>query len=321
YQDATGQLTNDAGQNLFLGKNGFGEIRRSLLKFDTSALPASALVVEARMQVSVLQSVMIDLAPTSLHRVTAAWTEGLTNAGNPGGQGIQATTGDTTWIYREYTSVRWTNPGGDFDPTPLATAGISFTGTFSIGPSATMNAEVQSWLAGNPNHGFLLRTDELTVQDARRIGSRQNANANLRPRLVVTYVPAGGKDDKGTGCTGSTGLALRQTIAGTPLRGTTCSLNVTQGPSLQPTVTMLDFRLATSTVPLVPGCPYELESLPFDNFGIQPLDANGAASYSLPIPNAAYLLGFSLAFQSAALDPTFPPHQLVVSNGSLMVIG
>ncbi|MEQ1634649.1 MAG: hypothetical protein ABL997_19885, partial [Planctomycetota bacterium] len=32
YQDATGQLTNDAGQNLFLGKNGFGEIRRSLLK-------------------------------------------------------------------------------------------------------------------------------------------------------------------------------------------------------------------------------------------------------------------------------------------------
>lgn len=321
YQDASGQLTNDGGANIFIGKTAFNDIRRSLLKFDLSAIPANALVVEARMQVSVLQSVLIDLAPTSLHRVTASWTEGTTNAGSPGGQGTQATTGDTTWIYREYTSVRWATPGGDFDATPLATAGISFNGTFSIGPSAAMNANVQDWLAGAPNHGWLLRTDELTIQDARRLGSRQNSNASLRPRLVVVYVPAAGKDDKGTGCVGSTGLPLRQTIAGTPLRGTTCTLNVTQGPALQPTLTMIDYRLATATVPLVPGCSYELEGPPFDNFGIRTLDANGATSYSLPIPNVPYLLGFSLAFQSAALDPSFPPNQLVASNGSLMVIG
>ena len=323
YEDPAGQLTNDGGSSVFAGKTAFGEIRRALLKFPTTAIPADAVVIDARLTLGLIQTPSLNQDPISIHRVSSAWTEGTTAAPSPGGGGTAAATGDTTWVYREYPSVRWANLGGDFVAQPSATTTVGYfqNSTFTMGPSAGMNADVQAWARGEPNHGWIVRVDETQLQIARRLGSRTNTNATLRPRLVVTYVPAGGAVQQGNGCAGSQAAPLLQTITGTPLRGAPITLNVSQGSPNAPALTMLDYRLTTSATDFVTGCPFELESFPFDNFGIAFLNGAGASSYALTIPNAAYLLGFSLAFQTIAFDQAFLPSQLVLSNGSLIVIG
>ncbi len=323
YEDAAGALANDAGSSLFAGKNAFGEIRRALVKFPMTAIPANSVVVDARLTIGMIQTTSLNQDPISIHRVTSAWTEGTTAAPSPGGGGATAANGDTTWVYREYPSARWGSLGGDFVAAPSATSTIGYftNSVFTMGPSVGMNADVQAWLGGQPNHGWLLRVDETQVQIARRFGSRTNSNSTLRPRLVVTYVPAGGTTQQGAGCAGSQSLPLLQTLTGTPLRGAPINLAVSLGTPNAPALTMLDFRLTPTPSDFVPGCPFELEAFPFDNLGLLFLNGSGAASYSLTIPNAAYLLGFSLAFQTIALDPAFLPSQLVLSNGSMIVIG
>lgn len=323
FEDPAGALTNDAGSSVFAGKNAFGEVRRTLLKFPLTAIPANAVVVDARVTIGLIQTTSINQDPISIHRVTSGWTEGTTAAPSPGGGGVPAATGDTTWVYREYPSVRWSNLGGDFVAVPSATATIGYfqNSIFTMGPSVGMNADVQAWLGGQPNHGWMLRVDESQLQIARRFASRTNTNSTLRPRLVVTYVPAGGATQQGAGCAGSQSLPLLQTLTGTPLRGAPINLAVSRGTPNAPALTMLDSRLTPTPSDFVPGCPFELEAFPFDNLGLLFLDGAGAANYSLTIPNAAYLLGFSLAFQTIALDPAFLPSQLVLSNGSMIVIG
>lgn len=323
YEDPAGQLTNDGGSSVFAGKTAFGEIRRALLKFPTTAIPADAVVIDARLTLGLIQTPSLNQDPISIHRVSSAWTEGTTAAPSPGGGGTAAATGDTTWVYREYPSARWANLGGDFAAQASATTTVGFfqNSTFTMGPSAGMNADVQAWARGEPNHGWIVRVDETQLQIARRLGSRTNTNATLRPRLVVTYVPAGGTTQQGNGCAGSQSLPLLQTITGTPLRGASINLAVSQGSPNAAALTMLNFRLTTSASDFVPGCPFELESYPTENLGIVFLNGSGASNTALTIPNAAYLLGFSLAFQTIAIDQAFLPSQLVLSNGSLIVIG
>ena len=323
YEDAAGTLANDAGSSVFAGKNAFGEIRRTLLKFPMTAIPANSVIVEARVTIGLIQTTSLNQDPISIHRVTSAWTEGATSAPSPGGGGATAANGDTTWVHREYPSTRWSNLGGDFVAQASAASTIGFfqNSVFTMGPSVGMNADVQSWVGGQPNNGWMLRVDETQVQIARRFASRTNSNSTLRPRLIVTYVPAGGTTQQGNGCAGSQPLPLLQTITGTPLRGAPINLAVTRGTPNAPALTMLDFRLTPTPSDFVPGCPFELEAFPFDNLGLQFLNGSGASNLSLTIPNAAYLLGFSLAFQTIAFDTAFLPSQLVLSNGSMIVIG
>lgn len=323
YEDPAGLLTNDGGTSVFAGKNAFAEVRRALLKFPMTAIPANAVVVEAKLSLGMVQSVSLNNDIATLHRVTSAWTEGTTAAPSPGGGGVPPATGDTTWIYREYPTVRWANVGGDFVSNQSASVALPWTSNtlFTFGPTAAMNAEVQAWARGEPNNGWMVRCDETQLQAARRIAGRTYSNSTLRPRLVVTYVPAGGIAQQGNGCAGTLAAPIQQTITGTPLRGAPITLSIAQGAPNQPALTMLDLRLTTAAVDFVPGCPFELETFSNDNLGLVFLNGSGAASYALTIPNAAYLLGFSLAFQTIALEPAFLPSQLILSNGTLIVIG
>lgn len=322
YQDALGQTANDGGPSVFIGKNGFGEIRRALLKFDVAAfVPADAHVLSAQVRMNVVRSVQLIDHDTFLHRVITPWTEGTTIATGAGGDGTQARTGDTTWVHNEYPTSSWTTPGGDFDPAVSATAPISFTGTFAIGPALRMNADVQAWARGGANHGWLLRTGEQTVQDARRLDSRQTANAALRPVLVVTYLPKGNAADRGQGCVGSNGLPLVQRIVGAALRGASVTLQVGQGPANQATATMVGATFAPTPFDVLPGCPYELDQNPWTWIGPTSLDASGACSYAFTVPTDVSLLGFCLSLQSVAVDPTRTGDPFVFSNGTVVVFG
>ena len=57
-----------------------------------------------------------------LHRLTADWGEGMSDAGGQEGDGTGAEMGDVTWRHTFYDTSEWATLGGDFDSTVSASA-------------------------------------------------------------------------------------------------------------------------------------------------------------------------------------------------------
>ena len=89
-----------------------------------------------------------DPVNVSLSKMLSDWGEGASNAGNPGGAGIQAQPGDATWLHTFYNTSFWTSPGGDFSATSSATTAVSVNGTTYLWSSTQLLADVQSWVSG-----------------------------------------------------------------------------------------------------------------------------------------------------------------------------
>lgn len=194
YESGGQEVSSGAGPALFAGAIGTGLRRRALLRFDTASLPAGAHVdsVQLVLRVTRLQ----DVGPRSfaLHRVLASWGEGTSNAGGDsiapgGGQGAPATIGDATWTYRHYDTERWSQAGGDFDPTPLALCAVGGLGSWAWNSTPALVADVQRWLDGGENHGWILLGGEGVANSARRFAARESALAGARPVLVVHFTP------------------------------------------------------------------------------------------------------------------------------------
>lgn len=193
--EENGDSADAKGPGLYTGRNTLTFIRRAFVRFDVAgAIPAGSTIVSARLDMVVTSS-KGNPVDVSLLRVTAAWGEGTSNAGLPGGSGTQATPGDATWTKRVWPSTDWTAAGGATAATGSATSPIATPlGTYSFGPTAAMTSDVQGWLdASATNFGWQLRADELqAAPSARRWGSRESANAAERPVLTILYNPPGG---------------------------------------------------------------------------------------------------------------------------------
>lgn len=192
YQSTTGAVSNGMGSAFFAGKTQQGQIRRGLMAFDLSALPAGAVVTDVSLTLHVSAS-----APGSgtdafgLHRVLADWGEG-TSVSEPGGTGVASTTGDATWIHRFYNTQMWATPGGDFAPAASGTQDVGIPG-FYAWSSAGLAADVQAWLADpTANFGWILVGGEGANGTARRFDSLQAQDPSARPMLTITYIPAPG---------------------------------------------------------------------------------------------------------------------------------
>lgn len=323
YEDPAGQLSNDAGPSLFVGETGLGAERRALLAFDIQAnVPPNAHIVFVQMQLTVsLSPPGATPVTVDVHRVTSSWPEGTAVAIGPGGQGTSAGPGDCTWLHRPFPSTFWAAAGGDFSTVKSGTFAMPVAGVFALGSSAGMVADVQGWLNGTvPNHGWLLKTRAIGQQNARRLHSRETTFVGVAPQLQIGYVAAGTSWSRGAGCVASNGLTLRQSIVGAPIRGTIASLALQNGLPLQPTATLIATTLGQVPVDIVPGCPYELDSLWIANLGPIGLDAQGAASYTFVVPNNPALVGAPLSFQSVQLD-TAVPALVTFSNGTVVVFG
>ena len=127
----------------------------------------------------------------SLSRVSRAWGEGASDAGDPGGGGAQAETGDATWLHTFYNTSFWTTPGGDFSPTSSATTTVSTVNTTYTWSGSGLLADVQAWVSSPAsNFGWVIRGNEITAGIAQRFNSRENGSNP--PQLAVTYqVPCG----------------------------------------------------------------------------------------------------------------------------------
>ena len=101
YEDPFGSLSNGQGLWFFTGKTAADSLRRGLIAFDFSSIPTNATITGATLTMFVSLS-HGSSASVSLSKALRDWGEGASDAGEPGGAGVQAETGDATWIHTFY---------------------------------------------------------------------------------------------------------------------------------------------------------------------------------------------------------------------------
>ncbi|MCH9023359.1 MAG: DNRLRE domain-containing protein, partial [Planctomycetes bacterium] len=191
YEDAAGTISNGEGDYFFAGNTGQEDAintRRGLVQFDIAeSVPAGADIVSVNLALHMSRTIS-GAQNVDLHRVTAEWGEGASNAPGQEGAGIQAQTGDATWKHTFSPTETWTTLGGDFDPTVSAMTSVSGFGSY-IWNSIQLAADVQAWL-DNPtsNFGWIVIGNETTPGTAKRFDTRENSIPANRPILTIEYV-------------------------------------------------------------------------------------------------------------------------------------
>ncbi len=185
YEDPAGQLSNGQGIYFFDGKTSGNLLRRGLLAFNLSSIPTSAIVTDASLSMF-LSTTQGGSAAVSLSKMSQDWGEGNSNAGDPGGGGAQAATGDATWIHTFYNLGFWTAPGGDFSPAISASTTVNAANTTYTWGGTGVITDVQGWVA-NPtgNFGWAIRGNEIDPGTTQRFNSGENSSNT--PQLTVTY--------------------------------------------------------------------------------------------------------------------------------------
>ena len=187
-------LANDAEPNANLGgaenlETFFGEgeeHRRSLVRWDLSALPGDAAISSATVELYRYDGGAENAMQIALYRLTRDWAEGT---GQDFWPDPSYDPDGATWTLAS-PGMAWTTPGGGFD------AAIVGQITLPVGMgngwvSLDATAAVRAWVeAGLPNYGLLLRplNGDYTYH---YYYSRNHSAPNLRPRLVVTYTVGG----------------------------------------------------------------------------------------------------------------------------------
>lgn len=186
YEDVAGQISNGQGPYVFAGLTGNG-LRRGLIAFNLSSIPANATITGATLSMFLFQSgPAFTTGDVSVSKVLRNWGEGASDAGEPGGAGVQAEPGDATWLHTFYNSAFWTNPGGDFSATASATTPITAANMTYTWSGSGLVADVQSWVSTPSNNfGWIVRGNEADQRTAHRFNSGENSSNP--PQLTVTY--------------------------------------------------------------------------------------------------------------------------------------
>lgn len=187
YEDATGALSNGAGESLFAGLTAKSEVRRALVAFDMTSIPTGVLVDSVQVQLTMTKS-LGTTETVLLYRLTQSFGEGASNAPGEEGAGTAAAAGDATWLHAVRPGTSWSAPGGDFVPTASASRSISIPGTVVWYSTAALVADVSAWLADpSQNFGWIVVGNEESSGSAMRFASRQHTSTSERPLLRVFY--------------------------------------------------------------------------------------------------------------------------------------
>ncbi|MEM7048780.1 MAG: DNRLRE domain-containing protein [Acidobacteriota bacterium] len=180
-EPALGELSSGAGQWLFTGlgpKN-----RRALLRFDLGALPASAEIVSAKLEMTVDRT-RCGPSPVRLHRLLADWGEAGSSTDHlgGGGGGAQARPDDATWLHRFYDQQLWQEAGGDYVAEASAEIAVDQEGTYEW---MGLAPDVQRWLAEPAtNFGWIAIGEETEAPTTKRYFSREGTTG---PQLEITF--------------------------------------------------------------------------------------------------------------------------------------
>lgn len=193
--DATLIQPNDGNQyalgaayNIYCGRvgvNGGGTLRRALVRFDLSSIPAGSriLSVSYRAYMSQTSSGSHNCA---LHRMLEPWGEGTSFAF--GGGGTAPEPNDATWSHRFWPVATWSVPGGVFAQASSAVKAVAGAGSYTWSTSTALVADVQAWVnSPAQNFGWVMVGNESTLETAKRFESRESGDAARHPTITITY--------------------------------------------------------------------------------------------------------------------------------------
>ena len=157
-----------------IGPSGADDIRRGLMRFELTGIPAGSTVNSVSLQVKVVKTPSFPVNSTfDVRRLLQSWTEL-----------------DVTWNSR-LPSTAWGQPGAeggsDCNATASSTVFVTGIGTYTFPSSTALVADVQGWVNSSANNfGWLMVSEnESTPRTARHFGTREDA-AN-QPVLTVRY--------------------------------------------------------------------------------------------------------------------------------------
>lgn len=187
-EDLGGALANGSGPYFHVGRTNQveGGIRRGLIRFDVAAgVPLDAVIESVSLTLYQSQG-NPETSEIALFRVQDDWGEGASTT--TGGGGAPAEPGDATWIHTFRDDAFWAQQGGQFIGRESARRSVDGNGHYEWSSTKHLIQDVRLWV-NNPerNFGWLLVGDEVTLQNAKRFASRENANPRLRPLLTVIY--------------------------------------------------------------------------------------------------------------------------------------
>jgi hypothetical protein len=189
-EDPTGAYSAGAAQYFFAGRvgvNGGETLRRGVLRFDLSQIPAGSTITSVSLKLYCSAAGSGTTQTVQLKRMLASWGEGPSTAF--GGGGAPSATGDATWQHRFYPSTPWPTSGGQFSSTVSASRSVTGQGSYTWTTTAQLVADVQSWVAAPAtNFGWLVQGNEVTLRSVKRFDSREAAAAT-RPQLTVVFTP------------------------------------------------------------------------------------------------------------------------------------
>ena len=190
YQSVDGSLSNGAGQHFFAGKNNGGLTRRGVVAFNISgSIPAGSTINSVSLTLNMSRTIS-GAQSVSLHRLTADWGQGSSDASGNEGGGDPSAPGDATWVHRFFDTQNWASQGGDFSGASSASASVGGIGSYTWVSTSQMVSDVQAWL-DNPssNFGWLVRGNEGVSRTTKRFDTKENGTVANRPVLTVNYTP------------------------------------------------------------------------------------------------------------------------------------
>jgi hypothetical protein len=183
----SGNKSNGSGQHLFTGRTASSALRRALVQFDLSAIPANATIDQVTLTLFMSRST-VGSTSVALHRILQNWGEGSSDATGQEGGGATAAAGDATWTNTFTGSGTWDADGGDFISAASGATVVNNSSDYTWGSTPELVAEVQSWL-NEPasNFGWILIGPEAGGQSAKRFDSREHPDAERWPRLSISF--------------------------------------------------------------------------------------------------------------------------------------
>ncbi len=187
-------FTNGGGEAIIVGRTGTTSgnvLRRGLISFDLSSLPANIQIVDVTLQLHANMS-YVSSFPLTVKRVTNSWGEGTVDANGPGddsgeGAGAAAGNGDATWNSNHHNVSTWTTAGGDFDAA-VSGSGSDVGGGAVVIRGSGLISDVQGWVNSTfANNGWIIIGNEVTNQSTARLVSSENLTVASRPALIIEY--------------------------------------------------------------------------------------------------------------------------------------
>lgn len=173
----TPALSYCSDHGLWVGWSGDHD-HRSVIKWDVSAIPQDALILAGDAGVYQSHSMVTVDKTLALHRVTRDWTNGA------------------SWNTYDGTHA-WTTPGGDYDPSPVATQVDPAwnDGWVDWYPTGL----VQHWVDGSlPNYGVLIKDDGTHTTGEEDFGATEAGDPVTAPELDIVWTTRGGTPDAST---------------------------------------------------------------------------------------------------------------------------